>query len=83
MQRKSLLNCILSVYEANPCKHIILYYFIKSFRNDAPVHLSTKLMNCRELNCNVAQLLPDIFIVVQIFSSLLLNFFATNKIIRK
>lgn len=47
------------------------------------IHLSTKLMNCREINCNMPQLFADVFIVIQIFSSLLVNFFATNEIIKK
>lgn len=47
------------------------------------IHLSTKLMNWRELNLNMAQLFADIFIAIQIFSSLLVNLFATNKITRK
>lgn len=33
------------------------------------IHLSTKLVNCRELDCNMAQLFADIFTVIQIFSS--------------
>lgn len=47
------------------------------------IHLSTKLRNCTKLNCNMAQLFAEIFIVAQIFSSLLVNFFAINRIIRK